>query len=56
MKLASTLGRAGLASPYPDKPGQTWLLLLELHLPEHLEGLLCEPFVHCQPNLHLTHA
>ncbi len=40
MKLASPLDRAGLACPYPDKPGQTWWLLLELHLPEHQDMLL----------------
>ncbi len=54
MSLGSPLDRAGLASLHPDKPGQTWTLLLKLHLPEHLELLLCDPSVHCQPNLHLT--
>ena len=56
MKLASPLDRAGLASPHPEKPGQMCLLLLELHLPEHVEVLLCEASAHCQPKLHLTRA
>lgn len=55
-KLASLPDRAGLASPYPDKPGQMCLLLLELHLRERREVLLCDVSALCQPNLHLTRA